>query len=160
MATIRTSSVRLGLSGVPLAYVTTLCKSTTTLGDAAPTAIGSGYYASSEVPTDFTRVLFRVVMSSSSAAAGDEAVVDLYDSNGVLNAGVPAVVAGSEVDTTTGSVPLGAPAADPLVPTTYEADVTAAFAGFSGKGSFEARLWCSSGAALATCGSAELIFTR
>jgi hypothetical protein len=123
-----------------------------------PQTIGAVYIDLSAVPLQSIR--FRVVLSSTSAAAGKEAVVDLYDTNGILNSGVPAVVAGSEIDTTTGSPPPGGPATDPLFPSAYEVGLNAAFSGYTGKGVFECRLRINVADAVnvASCQSADLLF--
>lgn len=128
-----------------------------------PTSIGTAYIDASEIPNSTYTVKYRIVMESTSGSAGYEAYIDLYDLNGVLNSGTPGVVSGSQTDSATGLPPPGGPTPNQLVPSTYETDVTAAFANLSagGPGVFEARLWIGveGGGNAATCKSAELVFT-
>ena len=120
--------------------------------------VGAVYIDLSAVPLQSIR--FRVALSTTSAAAGREAVVDLFDTNGILNGGVPGVVAGSEIDTTTGLPPPGGPATNPLIPSTYEVVLNPAFTGYSGRGTFECRLRIATADAVnaASCQSATLLF--
>ena len=129
----------------------------TTLLDTFET-IGAVYIDLTTVP--ILSVRFQVNLSTTSAAVGREAVIDLYDTNGILNGGVPAVVAGAQIDTTTGSPPPGGPATDPLFPSAYEIDVAAAFAGYTGKGVFECRFRINVADAVnaASCQSADILF--
>ena len=133
-----------------------VCGTTTTTLLDTPLTIGATYIDLSTLPLQSVR--FQVILSSTSAAVGREAVIDLYDKDGVL--GAPAVVAGSTIDTTTGSPPPGGPATNPLLPSAYEIDVAAAFAGFSGKGVFECRLriCVADAVTVASCYSADLLF--
>jgi hypothetical protein len=106
---------------------------------------------------------FRAVIETTSGTAGYEAYVDLYDVHGQLNAGVPVVVTGSQIDTGSGSAPTGAPTPNALVPSVYEVDLTTAIVGgtwVSGIIVLEARLWLGTfgGGNAATCKSAELVF--
>jgi hypothetical protein len=145
----------------PLPTTVPICTaSVSTLLD-TPQTIAAVYLDLSQLPMLIMRL--RVVLSTTDAAVGREAVIDLYDTNGILNGGVPGIVAGSEIDTTTGSPPPGGPATDPLEPSAYEVDLASSFFGYSGKGTFELRLrinaadgvekaWCH-GAALAVRGN-------
>lgn len=131
---------------------------------ATPGTVGATYLNYMEMNTyPVPKVVYRVVMATTSATAGYEAYMDLYDVNGILNGGTPGVVSGSQMDTTTGSPPLGGPTPNALVLSAYEVDVTAAFfgGGWPGFGVFEARLWLGTegGGNAATCASAELIFS-
>ena len=128
-----------------------------------PMSIGGGYTPGlNDVVRQLTlQVKFRVVIETSNAAAGKEAVVDLYDVFGVLT-GTPGVVTGSQIDTGTGSAPSGGPTPNPLVPSLYEADITVPFA--TGLwavdfGVFEVRLSIATagGGDFATCKHAEII---
>lgn len=128
-----------------------------------PMPIGGGYTPGlNDVVRQFTlQVKFRVVIETSNAAAGKEAVVDLYDVFGVLT-GTPGVVTGSQIDTGTGSAPSGGPTPNPLVPSLYEADITVPVA--TGLwavnfGVFEVRLSIATagGGDFATCKHAEII---
>jgi hypothetical protein len=78
------------------------------------------------------------------------AEADLYDIDDALGGG-PGVVVGSPVDNSA--------AIDPQAPAMAEADVTTAFAGFTGSGVFEVRLWINTagGGNMVTCKSAQLI---
>jgi hypothetical protein len=147
----------------PTEKVVLLVKGVETATVAIPVAVGTAYIAANEIPSTTYTVKFRVIMESTSGSAGYEAYMDVYDINGVLNGGTPAVVSGSQLDTATGSPPAGGPTPNQLVASAYETDVTAAFASLSsgGPGVFEARLWIGGegGGNSVSCKSAELIFT-
>jgi hypothetical protein len=78
------------------------------------------------------------------------AEADLYDLDDALGGG-PGVVTGSPVDNSA--------AIDPQAPAMVEANVTTAFAGFTGSGVFEVRLWINAtgGGNMVTCKSAQLV---
>lgn len=143
--------------------VVILSKGVETTAVATPTSVGTAYIDAAEIPNPTYTVKLRVVMETTSGTAGYEAYMDLYDINGVLNSGTPSVVSGSQIDTGTGLPPTGGPTPNPLIPSAYETDVSAAFASLSGGGPgvFEARLWIgmAGGGNAVTCKSAELIFT-
>jgi len=137
---------------------------------AVPASAGAAFVDSKELAAQLVefsantgpRAIFRVVMATTSATAGYEAYMDLYDINGTLT-GVPGVVAGSQMDTNTGNPPNGAPTPNALILSTYEVELTGAF--FTGSwslrsGVFEARVWIGTegGGNSAICASAELIF--
>lgn len=98
------------------------------------TIIGATYVDASLWPVSRT-VKFRCILESSDASATYAATADLFDTGANLGA-TPDVVSGSQIDNTG--------VADPTVASMVEVDVTAAFAGFSGAGIFEARLWIAS----------------
>jgi hypothetical protein len=109
------------------------------------------------------KVTYRVVMATTSGTAGYEAYMDLYDVNGVVSAGTPGIVPGSQMNTASSSPPPDGPTPNALVLSTYETDITSVFfgGGWTGPGVFEARLWIATagGGNSAMCASAELIFS-
>jgi hypothetical protein len=148
----------------------TLSKTNITEATGTPVVTGAVYVDPEEIPnfsfwSQFNPTAkFRVIMETTSASQA--AVMDLFDTNGVFNAGTPAVVSGSQQDTATGTSPPrpggGTPLTpNPIVASAYEVDVSTAFFGSSwtDPGVFEARLWVSAagGGNVATCKSAELI---
>jgi len=151
-------------------WVYDLTKSSVTESTGTPVIAGAAYIDPSEFPSYFylasgMTAKFRVVLETT--APGQAAVVDLFDTNGVFNAGTPTVVAGSQQDTATGTPPArpfgGTPVTpNPLVASAYEVDLSSVFVGgaWSGAGVFEVRLWIATAGSgnVATCKSAELIF--
>jgi len=152
-------------------WVYSLTKSNITEATGTPVIAGAAYVDPQEFPSfNWMGSLgltakFRVVIETT--APGQAAVVDLFDTNGVFNAGTPIPVAGSQQDTATGTPParpFGATPVtpNPLVASAYEVDLSSVFIGgtWTGAGVFEARLWIATagGGNVATCKSAELIF--
>lgn len=129
-----------------------------------PVSCGAAYLSEKSIPKHLNATCkFRVLIETTSGSVGYEAYIDLFDTYGQLNAGVPAVVTGSQIDTGTGSSPTGAPTPNALLPGLYEVDLTSAIIGgtwVSDIAIFEARLWIGTagGGNSATCKSAELIF--
>ncbi len=129
-----------------------------------PASCGAAYLELAKIPDHANLTCkFLAIIETTNAAAGYEAYIDLYDVHGHLNAYVPAVVTGSQLDTGTGSAPTGAPTPNPLVPSVYEVDLTSAIIGgtwTTGIIVLEARLWLGTfgGGNAATCKSAELVF--
>lgn len=108
------------------------------------TVIGADYIDASRWPATRT-VKFRCILETTNGTVA--ATADLFDTADSLATGSPTVVTGSQVTSTA------------LVASMVEATVTAAFAGFSGAGVFETRLWIATtgGGNTATCKSAQLI---
>lgn len=131
---------------LPDRIVYDLHKNLATDSTGVATIIGADYIDASRWPATRT-VKFRCILETTNAVAGFEATADLFDTADVLAAGAPAPVTGSQVST------------NALVATMVEATVTAAFAGFSTAGVFEARLWIATagGGNIVTCKSAQLI---
>jgi hypothetical protein len=134
------------LNGLPNHIVYDLHKNLATDDTGVATVIGADYIDAAHWPTIRT-VKFRCILETTSSAGGYEATADLFDTADVLGGGSPMPVAGSQVST------------NALVAAMVEANVTAAFSGFSGAGVFEARLWIAStgGGNNVTCKSAQLI---
>ena len=135
-------------------YIVDLLQSVATSTTSTPETVGACLLDDSEVTSTVKLV---VIMSTASAVAGSAAFMDLYDRHGVLSGGVPGVVAGSEINTTTGLPPAGGPAVDPVVFSAYEVDLTAAFAGFATPGVFEIRLWSEDNATVVAAAMAALV---
>jgi len=131
---------------IPDRIVYDLHKNLATDTTGVATVIGADYIDASRWPATRT-IKFRCVLETTNAAAGYEATADLFDTADSLAGGSPAPVSGSEVSS------------NALVATMVEATVTAAFAGFTGAGVFEARLWIATagGGNTVTCKSAQLI---
>lgn len=148
-------------------YVVDLVKGLGTNASATPAAVGACYLSLERIPVNaLASCKFRAVLETTNASVGYEAYVDLFDVSGQLNAGspgTPQVLPSSQIDTGSGSVPTGAPTPNPLIPSVYEVDLTAAIIGgtwVSDIAVLEARLWIgtAAGGNAATCKSAELVF--
>jgi len=115
------------------------------------TVVGACYLDLDNLPFPAVKeILWRVILESSSPAGGDQAVVDLFDTSGVL--GAPDTVTDSELD--------NSGAADQTVPEMFEVDLRQRLVGVaSGPGVFEARLkvFDAGGGATVYCKSAQLI---
>jgi hypothetical protein len=129
---------------IPDRIVYDLHKNLATDATGVATVIGADYIDASRWPATRT-VKFRCILETTNGTVA--ATADLFDTADSLATGSPAVVTGSQVTSTA------------LVASMVEATVTAAFAGFTGAGVFEARLWIATtgGGNTATCKSAQLI---
>jgi hypothetical protein len=156
-----------GISWTPYCvrqYVVSLTKGLEVNPTVTPAAIGAAYVSYQQIPKhENMKCKFRVVMETASGSMGYEAYIDLFDVYGQLSSGIPSTIAGSQMDTASSSSPEGSPAANSLIPSAYEVDVTSAIVDgiwVSDGLVLEARLWVgtSAGGNAATCKSAELVF--
>jgi hypothetical protein len=146
--------------------VISLVKGSFSNASSTPSAVGGGHLDLARMGTAHSNLTARllVLLETTSGTPGFEAYFDLYDVFGILNSGVPAVVAGSQVNTGTGVPPVGGPTTNPLVPSLYVVDLSSLLASVPAATAsyvvLEARLWIGTtgGGNVATCKSAELAF--